>query len=298
MTTPPRFPVNPDVGGPDFYAPLPIGSQGKPLWSLTMMDGVMPLVWRAVTFQNTWGNLGGVFAPCQFAADGRGLVQLRGLATRGTGLPVAGENICSVPNGYLAQALELFTVIQGSYNAIGSSTSRVDCDNIGNVVWTGQGPNGAPAETDFTSLAQVSWRAIPNSGAGQNAYFSGWHVTDQWNAFDELLNSRTIYNPDLMPLALGYTRQYMLAVQALNAGGAAQNPLILRSSLGAAALELTLPANPSGDQLATTGWVTLPATHPYNALTVPTQDFVFPSAAVNTAEGYYIRNITLYGRYI
>ena len=84
--------------------------------------------WTDVTFQNSWVNYGGSYAPTGFFKDSNGVVHLRGLTMNGT------VNACifTLPAGYRPGYRAIFNQRYYLTN-IGEGAIRVDIQNTGCV---------------------------------------------------------------------------------------------------------------------------------------------------------------------
>lgn len=103
--------------------------------------------WRALPFTDGWSNYGSMWEAAAFRKDQLGIVRLRGLATRASGLP--GGTIAVLPPGYRPQRARIFAVHTGEPHGVG----RVNVLADGAITWS----SGAGTETDYTSLDGVSF---------------------------------------------------------------------------------------------------------------------------------------------
>lgn len=108
-----------------------------------------PEAWKALPLGPGWNDYGSGWATAAFRKDQLGRVHLRGLVTRGPGVPAFGQVIGSLPEGYRPPAALLFVVATGETNAFG----RVDVQPGGNIVWVA----GGAGDPDFTSLSGISF---------------------------------------------------------------------------------------------------------------------------------------------
>jgi len=83
--------------------------------------------WRAVTFQNGWGNYGGAYGTAAYYKDNNGIVHIRGLIAGGT----IGGCVFTLPVGY-RPAARILRATQTNVNTIG----RVDVGSDGCVYAT------------------------------------------------------------------------------------------------------------------------------------------------------------------
>lgn len=107
--------------------------------------------WKQLTFTEGWSNYStDVFEPGSFRKDQLGIVHLRGLVTRASGVPALRTVIGVLPAGYRPAKTRIFAVHTGEAP---HQAGRVDVLPDGSVQWIA----GATGETDYTSLDGISF---------------------------------------------------------------------------------------------------------------------------------------------
>lgn len=113
--------------------------------------------WVPLVFANTYTDYNiAAFGQCACAKDSVGQVFLKGLVTRGTGLPVPGEQIFTLPVGYRPLFSWIFHAPLGE-NGI-TTPARIDVGASGSVNFVGTGT--APVEQDYMSLAPIRFWTV------------------------------------------------------------------------------------------------------------------------------------------
>jgi hypothetical protein len=105
--------------------------------------------WAPLSFGVGWGNFGSAYGKVSYRKDQFGRVHMRGLATRGAGLPVKDSVIGTLPPTHSPPARMIFQANGGA------SDARVDIAPNGQILWN----NGATDEKDYTSFDGISFYA-------------------------------------------------------------------------------------------------------------------------------------------
>jgi len=111
-----------------------------------------PEGWKTLDLVGSWVILGSQWATAQYRREPAGRVSIRGVVTKGGGVPVEGDVIAILPVGYRPVMDEVFGAMTGNY-AVGG---RVDITTAGQVVWIA-GATGASGTNDYTSLSGISF---------------------------------------------------------------------------------------------------------------------------------------------
>ncbi len=106
----------------------------------------------ALAFTGTWGNFGGGFEEGEYWKDQFGVVHLRGLVTKTSGLPGASDTIATLPAGHRPAKQLIFVAASGE----AFTAARVDIATDGSIIRVAS--IAAAGETDYTSLTGICFR--------------------------------------------------------------------------------------------------------------------------------------------
>jgi hypothetical protein len=79
---------------------------------LAALDGRVPAAataWTALTFQNTWTDVGAPYQTARYMKTVSGLVIVQGFVKRTGGAPGAGDTLTALPAGFRPNATQAFT---------------------------------------------------------------------------------------------------------------------------------------------------------------------------------------------